>query len=199
MAGRTRVLRTNFRNTLQIHAVAERYRAATGGADPETMPEAYRDGPEPELFEGADEQELLDLLARSVGIFVDRLGYAPEDLCVLAPRESHLRVVGARLSREGRTSADIRDRDFDFGRAGSVRLSTMHSVKGLDFPVVLLYVPEFHPGHGALHVGTEDRMARNLVYTAVSRAMDCLAVFVPAGELHPTIGDLAACMTPGET
>jgi hypothetical protein len=193
IAGRTRILRTNFRNTVQLHEVAERYRCLSSGRDDENKPEAYREGPKPELFAAADEEEMLSLLARRITFFLNVLGYAPENLCIIVPRDEDIETVGSRLSAEGLCLSDIRGGGYDFSSSGSVRLTTMHSAKGLDFPVVLLYLPQFHVVSSSLDPATSERMARNLIYVAITRAMDHLNVFIKEGTTNPPVVDLASC------
>ncbi len=193
IAGRSRVLRTNFRNTVQLHTLAERYRKSIAGNDEENQPEAFREGPEPELFMGSDSPELMDLLVQRMAVYLEVLGYAPENLCVIVPREEDLKRVRQALSDSGLEVADIRENAFRFQGNQSVRITTMHSAKGLDFPVVLLFLPQFHVMNGSLDPATIDRMARNLIYVAMTRAMDHLSVFIREGTDNPALLDLAAC------
>ncbi len=193
ISGRTRVLKTNFRNTIQLHEVAERYRKASEGNDEENAPEAFREGPLPELFEGVDTEEMYSLLVSRIGIFLNALGYAPENICIVVPRDEELKQLRAKLSAEGLSLADIREKSFDFQETVSVRITTMHSAKGLDFPVVLLYLPQFNIMGSSLDPAASDRMARNLIYVAMTRALDHLNVFIRSGTENPALVDLAAC------
>jgi superfamily I DNA/RNA helicase len=193
IAGRARVLRTNFRNTVQLHELAERYRALSTERDAENQPEAYRQGPAPELFEAADEKEMLELLEGRVELFLKVLGYAPENLCVVAPGRDDVAKVEAHLAVKGFRASDIHADGYDFSGEGSIRITTMHSAKGLDFPVVLLYVPHFHVVGGGQDKETSDRMARNLLYVAMTRAMDHLNVFIREGTDNKSVVDLAKC------
>ncbi|MBL8966505.1 MAG: ATP-binding domain-containing protein [Spirochaetaceae bacterium] len=195
IAGRTRILRTNFRNTVQLHEIAERYRHVGSGVDDENQPEAFREGPVPELFESVDVNGMHGLLQQRIGLFLNSLGYSPENICVVVPRDDDLQAVKARLGAEGLPLVDIRDKSFDFQDCGSVRLTTMHSAKGLDFPVVLLFLPQFHVMNSSLDPSTSDRMARNLIYVAMTRAMDHLNVFLREGTENPALKDLASCFS----
>jgi superfamily I DNA/RNA helicase len=71
----------------------------------------------------------------------------------------------------------------------------MHSAKGLDFPVVFLFLPQFHVINNSLDPATSDRMARNLIYVAMTRAMDQLSVFIREGTDNPALIDLMACFS----
>jgi len=193
ISGRTRILRMNFRNTVQVHDVAERYRRCGPGVDDENQPEAFRDGPEPELFEGADTADMLGLLVDRIALFLDVLGYAPENLCVIVPGDDDMGTVKSHLSSQGLELSDIRDKGFDFASVGSVRITTMHSAKGLDFPVVLLFLRHFFMPKGSLDAAASQRLERNLIYVAMTRAMDHLNVFIRKDADSPAITDLAAC------
>ena len=142
ISGRTRVLRTSFRTTCPIQEVADRYRALTRREEEEPNPQAFREGPVPELYSAATRDEMDRLLLARVALFVDTLGYDPENVTVLAPTRGDVARIGQLLERRaGRAVANIHDEAFAFSQAGAVRLSTLHSSKGLDFPVVLLYLP----------------------------------------------------------
>jgi len=177
LGGRTRILKSNFRNTVQIHELAERYRSVDSCHDHENAPEAFRDGPVPELFQAAAPHGVLELLVQRIRLFTDTLGYEPQNIGILAPSSEALPLIRERLAPLGLTVANIKDPGFAFDSAGAVRFSTLHSAKGLDFPVVLLYLdqqPYFGSGYDDESV---DRMAANLVYVALTRAMDHLNVF----------------------
>jgi superfamily I DNA/RNA helicase len=58
-----------------------------------------------------------------------------------------------------------------------VRVSTLQSSKGLDFPVALLYLPSL-PISAEYDEAAADGLACNLIYVAMTRAKDNLNVFV---------------------
>jgi len=178
IGGRSRVLKINFRNSLPIHRLAETFRARSIGKDIELEPEAFRDGPEPELYVADKWPGPADILVKRIRLFTYTLGYSPENICVLVPTKIILGALRKRLTAEGFDNCSLLDSGFSFASEGSVRLSTLHSAKGLDFPVVLVYVPEppyFGTGYDPAMV---DTLTRNLMYVAMTRAMEHLNVFV---------------------
>jgi superfamily I DNA/RNA helicase len=181
VTGRSRVLHTSFRNTAPIHEVTEAYRRLSGLDDDEAEGlVAFRDGPPPELYMAPNRQDLMRLLLRKASLFIERLGYDPENLAVLAPTKTDLAALGDMLGHAGYQHANIRDDDFSFKQERTVRLSSLHSSKGLDFPVVLLFLPSLPPR--TEYDGKEgERLVRNLIYVAMSRAMDNLNVFTLEG------------------
>ncbi|AFG38368.1 3'-5' exonuclease [Spirochaeta africana] len=213
LQGRTRTLKLNFRSTAAIHEFAESYRhqelaaaAETSGNsaapdrhhqhhedDPQEIhpPEAFREGPVPELLCSSDKACLLEGIIDKAVFFVRRLGYDPENICLLAPRNADLEKLAAGLERHELPSMNIRDPQFNFTDEGVVRLSTLHSSKGLDFPVVLLYLPQlYHLSH--LDAATIETMERNLLYVACTRAMDHLVIALNPDSSSAAIRGLAA-------
>jgi ATP-dependent exoDNAse (exonuclease V) beta subunit len=181
IAGRSRVLRTSFRNTRPIQELADAYRSLTGiEEDDGTGAKAFREGPMPELHTAASRDELARLLLRRAALFMDALGYDPENITVLAPTRTDIATLGDLFGHAGYRHANIRDDDFSFAEPGTVRLSTLHSSKGLDFPVVLLYLPELPP-RGEVEQKAGLARVRNLIYVAMTRAMDNLNVFTLEG------------------
>jgi superfamily I DNA/RNA helicase len=181
IAGRSRVLHTSFRSTVPIHDVTEAYRKLSGLEDDEPgSTVAFREGPAPELYTAPDRQDLMRLLLRKASLFIERLGYDPENLAVLAPTKTDLAAIGDMLGHAGYQNANIRDEDFSFKHENTIRLSSLHSSKGLDFPVVLLFLPSLPPR--TEYDGREsEKLVRNLLYVAMTRAMDNLNVFTLEG------------------
>jgi hypothetical protein len=189
IAGRTRILRVDFRNTCAILAVAEKYRALAPGEPEEAASRAFREGPLPELYTASSREEMSRLLVRKTRLFVDSFGYDPENITILAPAKTDISMLADRLKQEGLSSANIRDEEFSFRTEGTIRLSTLHSSKGLDFPVVLLYLPGL-PAAGDYDEKASDTLLRNLLYVAMTRAMDSLNVFVMENPAEKPLRDL---------
>ena len=190
ITGTTRILRTNFRNTCQIHRLAEGFRrlGPEESWDAANEPIAFREGPPPELYEADSEQELLDLLVEKAELFIEDLGYDPGNIAVLVPRNREIDHVGNALAARGRGWVNVTDREFRFADQGNLRLCTLHSSKGLDFPVVLLYLP-YLPRRELYDEERTEKLVRNLVYVGMTRAMDCLDVFIRSHS-DPVIADL---------
>jgi superfamily I DNA/RNA helicase len=162
---------------VQVHRLAERYRQANTACDPENVPEAFREGPLPELFQAPDRAGLLELLVQRARLFVEILGYELQNIGILVPFNEDAAFIRERLAPLDLPLANIKDPEFSFEAAGSIRVSTLHSAKGLDFPVVLLFLdrpPYFGSGYDEESL---ERMTANIVYVAMTRAMDHLNVF----------------------
>ncbi len=173
-----RLLKTNHRNTIPIHKLAESWRRGglTPGESPGPESYPFREGPDPEIHQMDNPEALADLLTAKVRMYISDLGYDPEALGILCARSSHLEMMSEKLSSAGFDSALVKAGDFDFARRGVVRLSTLHSSKGLDFPVVLMYLPELPPAR-EIDPPYQDRLYRNLQYVAITRGMDAVEIF----------------------
>lgn len=191
IVGRTRILKTNFRNTCPIHDIAEFYRMAAGAGsfDEANVPKAFREGPVPELYQADTERELQELLLNRVVLFTDRLGYDPENITILAPTKIQIEALSGSLRGRGFEVANIRDDEFSFRQEKVIRLSTLHSSKGLDFAVVLLYLPGLSRS-SQYDEPAADKLLRNLIYVAMTRAMDNLNVFLLSQPVEPALRDL---------
>lgn len=189
LAGRTRVLRSNFRNTCPIAEAAEAYRML-GGEEGEQAAQAFREGPAPELYAADTRDALMRMVAQKAQLFTRRLGYAPENVAVLVPSKGDIPAITEMLSLKGLAAETIMEDRFSFSSRGTVRISTLHSSKGLDFPVVLLYLPSL-PARGSIDGKAADTLARNLIYVSMTRAMDILDVFLLDPPLEKPLQDLA--------
>lgn len=190
----TRILKTNFRNTIPIHDLAERFRKREGvHGDGTISPRAFREGPGPELYLSDDTEELYNHLMGKMLIFLRTIEYAPENITILAPGSAFLDKIGARLEAEGIDSVNIKDPDFDFGDTGRVRLSPLHSSKGIDVPVVMLFIPILFYSR---EIDDEEarNMAGNLLYVSMTRAMENLNIFAKGNTEDPVIRELIDLM-----
>lgn len=188
LSGYSRTVKTNFRNTLPIHRLAEKIRLGSDYSDTESCPAAFRNGPEPQIIRSVDTDKLYELLIGSLRILVGALGCDMENIAVLMPGNNLIRKMARTLQDAGFPSADIRDDSFSFTHTPGVRLSTIHSAKGLDFPVVLAFLPTLFGGE-SLDRQTAEKQRRNTLYVALTRAMENLMVFVKDGA-EGVLGEL---------
>lgn len=191
---RTKILRTNFRNSLPIHNLAERFRSLVDESyDGSISPRAFREGPVPELYLSDDTEELYNMLVDKVRIFVNTIEYDRENISILAPGGRFLEKIAAKLKEEGIDSVNIKDPDFDFHNRGSIRLSPLHSSKGIDMPVVMLFIPVLFYNR-ELESGESEKLLRNLIYVSMTRAMENLNIFTKKSTDDPVISDLIELM-----
>lgn len=193
--GRTSVLRVNYRNTAEILALAvacaegllQQGQAANdasagsgggagdgtgdGGADaaPIVMPTtAGRRGPLPVLLQARSEREEAEALAeRLQRAHAD--GRPLRDMAVLCRTKRSMPAIASALRRRGLAvdcQATTRGgiRGFDW-QADRIRMLTLHSVKGLEFPLVAIAALQELP---CADESLED--AQRLLYVGMTRA-----------------------------
>lgn len=193
-ASQTRILRTNFRNSLPIHNLAEKFRRKGSGVfDSVIAPKAFREGPNPELYMSGDTEELYTMLIEKVRIFVDTIEYDKENICILAPGGRFLDKITKILAEAGLESVNIKDHDFDFNSKGKIRLSPLHSSKGIDVPVLLLFIPVLFYNKDLNKIEAQT-LVRNLVYVSMTRAMENLNIFTKSDTEDPVLTDLIGLM-----
>lgn len=176
--GRTTILRLNYRNTLEILSLARAFahdllteRADDDDGIPLIAPESVgRRGPIPELARAADARDETRLLIEAVQDERSR-GRPWHDMAVIYRNQWEgdelaraLAGVGIPCSQaKGAGKHDL------FASGKTVKLLTMHSSKGLEFPYVII------PGLGALPRTNDDESAEaRLLYVAMTRATEQL-------------------------
>jgi superfamily I DNA/RNA helicase len=197
--GRTRLLKTNYRNTKEILEFAFRFLTA-GSLRAEDVPDlddesavippeaAERSGPMPELRLEAHARDTVRTTVEKVKAWVASHAH-PRGVAVLYASNSGP-AASQDLARALRSSGigvfwatDPQDKDARLRLAGSaepVVLCTVHSAKGLEFPRVVL-----------CEVGRRDddaETARKLAYVGMTRATTEL--FVVTETNNPLAGDL---------
>lgn len=195
--GRTGVLRMNFRSTRQIGQAAAAYLAG-GELDTEETGDAeyVHDGPEPAVracLTGADECALLaSYLPRAWRMF--HLGRG--SCAILTPTADAGKAIAAELTSRGIKATFMQGRDLDL-HSHDVKVLTLQSAKGLEFPVVTLagFQNAIYPKRQA---GISDEewhetldRERRTMYVGMTRAMRALLVAVPAGTTSPLLMDFA--------
>lgn len=173
--GRTTILKLNYRNTHQVIKVATAFAQellTEADAEEDGIPllaptSAGRSGAAPLLLElpgfGAEARYIAQRLKE-----LQNKGRAWKDMAVIY-RSGYM---GDRLMQTLR-AADIpfasltHARDEQNGAIDSVKLVTMHSSKGLEFPVVFVAGLGYMPGRER-----DEKEEARLLYVAMTRAMD---------------------------
>ncbi|MBI5269074.1 MAG: NERD domain-containing protein [Burkholderiales bacterium] len=181
--GRTSVLKLNYRNTAEVLSLALRCaQSLMGGGseevgDADAIPlvqpaSAGRRGDVPVWLEAQTPREEAELVAERVAAWLAE-GYGPADVAVLARTRAQLAPVEQALRRrklpvQAMSSRAVRS--FDWASA-SVKLMTLHSAKGLEFPAVHLAGLQMLP---LPDESMED--AARLLYVGMTRATRVLAL-----------------------
>lgn len=191
VVGNSRTLNMNFRSTIQIQEVAEKYRQLMKGFDKKNRPETFRIGAPVELHEEENQAEAFESMLDSVNMCIQSLGYEPENICLIAGKRDYLSALQGLLKEKLDLESDfVNSEDFSFAKKGVVRLATPQSCKGLDFPVVLYYLD--HRAHflNVYDEETADKMNRNMIYTAITRGSELLRIFMLKDSTSGPIDDL---------
>jgi UvrD-like helicase C-terminal domain/Nuclease-related domain/AAA domain len=175
--GRTTILRLNYRNTTEVLAVAYEFakeflkpEEAEDDGVPLIQPQsAGRHGPLPFFEQVTSLQAEVDLIAKRL-IELHREGRPWREMAVIY--RSHfigeevakrLRIASIPVDQQGKGK-----RKFQPGE-DSVKVMTIHSSKGLEFPVVAI------PGLGFMPNAKQDvKDEAKLLYVGMTRAMDHL-------------------------
>jgi superfamily I DNA/RNA helicase len=185
--GRSSRLRINYRTTEQIRSWAMRILHGVEvddldeGRDDERGYRSLLSGPEPEVhhFGGrAEEREFLAATIRSLA--AER---QPETICLVARTNSLIRDEYGPLLKNLSIPHQILDRGREKA-GGGVRLATMHRVKGLGFPVMLLAGLNARTmplriaslGDDPAALADHEERERSLLFVAATRARDRLIV-----------------------
>ena len=178
--GRTTVLKLNYRNTDEILGFAYRFACRylsphDEGEDhvPLVVPEsAGRHGPPPAVKIFSCYEEEARYVAHIFGRLHDEQGVAWSDMCVTyrsnwmgEKLQKAFQASGLPIQWLGNAKAK---KQFSPG-ADSVKLMTMHSSKGLEFPVVAVSGVGYMPGDGADKVSEA-----KLLYVAMTRSTEKL-------------------------
>ena len=178
--GRTTILKLNYRNTLEILAVARGFaselllgRPGEDDGVPLIAPEsAGRRGAVPELIRVDTAGAQLDLLIARLRDEHAR-GRRLSDMAVIFRNQWEGEKLHEALQRTGIASrlAEGAGKRTLFVVEDAVKLVTMHSSKGLEFPLVII------PGLGALpKPGKDEADEARLLYVAMTRATDRLVL-----------------------
>ncbi len=172
--GRTSVLRLNYRNTAEVLALAVHCAQSLLASDQRGEDEvqrvlpasAGRRGALPVLIEARNELDEAELIAQRVAAAIDQ-GLSAQDCAVLCRTRSLMQPIAKALAARkiALQSMDAQAfRGFDWSMP-SVKLVTLHSAKGLEFPLVVLAGLQSMPYEGE---SLQDEL--RLLYVGMTRA-----------------------------
>ena len=185
VTGRATVLRTNYRNTVEIIDAAARIVAADQFNDLEGEPTAgtreitvVRHGYEPIIVRPDDRHSLEVALTSQILSTIVHLAVPPGDMAVLVRTRAELDRYSSVLGRAGIPFVDLQD--YDGITSDRVKVGTFKRAKGLEFKFVLIpglradSVPPLWPGESEdSHRERAERERREL-YVGMTRARDGL-------------------------
>ncbi|NLN92812.1 MAG: UvrD-helicase domain-containing protein [Candidatus Hydrogenedens sp.] len=196
--GRSHKLRINYRTTEQIKnwALALLHGIDVddldGGIDDQAGYTSLFNGPEPDIHFFHSLHEEKDFLVQHCRELLSH-GRAEEDICVAARNARMLKTEYQPVLQEAGFNTAILDKDSDGSEPG-VRLATMHRVKGLEFPCVILagvnegVIPYQRKGIDDDPVAQQEHNVRerSLLFVAATRSRDSLTI-TSSGHASPFI------------
>ena len=192
--GRTRTLKRNYRSTFEIDRAAFDVLAPEADELLETSTSVHS-GPLPVLATGVAVDDEPAWAARFVRQMSRHLRMKASASAVLVPTRDIGERFTAGLNESGVPARFFAGRELDL-HADVVKVLTLHSAKGLEFPMVV--VAGFEPGTYPERANFEDedvylermRNERRLLYVGMSRAMRGLMVVRNAECTHEALCDL---------
>ena len=200
--GRTAILRKNYRNTRQI-AEAAAYlleqnvlmRSSSEYVDPEWT---QRQGPSPILVKAANTYGQIELVRERILDLVSDQIFRLSDFAVLCPTNQLCEQCQRELEQAGLRTVLHKDSDFDLLEE-RVKILTIHSAKGLEFPVVFLVgltVGVLPSTQGLQHAEAEEaqlyiEQQRTLCYVGMTRAAEALYLLTVKGAESRFVKELA--------
>lgn len=185
--GRTGVLRSNHRSTREIGEAAHSYLRGLDLDDPDEEQTYTLTGPKPTVRAVKAPYDESVLLSRFLTGAAREFRLGIGACAVLVPTEGLGRSVAAGLKETGVDAVYMTGRNLDLEHK-AVKVITLKSAKGLEFPVVALagFVRGPLPGvpKGVSAEELEESLARErrTMYVAMTRAMRALLVVAPAGK-----------------
>jgi hypothetical protein len=179
--GRTTILKLNYRNTLEVLAVARAFSEdllSERNEDDEGIPlvspeSAGRRGPMPVLLQASSPKSEAILIAEQILDARDQ-GRSLSEMAVIYRRDHQIASIQEQLKQRGiefRVANDQASKRTLFAGGAAVKLVSMHSSKGLEFHTV------FIPNLGGLPLPKEpEEEEARLLYVAMTRATDRLVM-----------------------
>lgn len=200
--GRSSKLRINYRTTEEIRSWATAMLRGMdvddldGGRDDDAGYKALLSGPKPEVHHFPTREKEQDFLGERLKELLK--DHKPEDICLVARTTKQVKEDYQAMLKRLAVPHTLLEKNRE-AAGGGVRLATMHRVKGLEYPVMILagvnsrtvplYVAsvEGDPTSKAEH---EDR-ERSILFVAATRARDRL-IATSWGTPSPFLASFAA-------
>ena len=192
------MLRRNYRSTEEIVRAASE---VLGEVTPEDGPgpQGGIHGPVPILLKDVSPEKESEWVARFIRQMASHLRMKISSAAVLVPSNEVGAAVAEELRLAGLQATFFRGRDLDL-KADVVKVMTLYSAKGLEFPVVAIAGFRAGSSRSRESFGDDEAYAewlgnqRKVLYVGMTRAMRGLMVSVPSGCEHE-----ALCVLSGES
>jgi superfamily I DNA/RNA helicase/mRNA-degrading endonuclease RelE of RelBE toxin-antitoxin system len=191
--GRTGVLKTNHRTTKEIAEAAVNYLANGAMEDEEILGTYVHSGPQPLVRSVATLRDQAELLVRFFKEAASTFRLGLSACAVLVPTEKAGKDLAGSLIHLGVRAEFMTGKTLDLN-ATHVKVITLKSAKGLEFPIVSLagFLGSPYPiiPAGSQQVAIEEIMSRErrTLFVGMTRSMRALLVVVPSSTTSPLLG-----------
>lgn len=179
--GRSHILKLSYRSTQPLSRLATNFLEHLPVDIPDrTGTASERFGLVPRLvrYPGRDKSnDYFQSLIDSLEFYRKVLDYDLASLAILAPSKQNLDDIRTKLEDKNYPVTLVQDSSEWMNEEG-IRLCTIQSAKGLDFPVVITVIPKL-PYDANIDDETRHAQKASLVYVAITRAMENLTVILP--------------------
>lgn len=191
VSGRTRLLTRNYRSTRQISEAAAELLLNTDAGDNESLQQEYRhQGIRPRIAGFDSENEQVAWIVQELYRAARELRLPLGAAAILVPNNHVAEEIAALARVHSLPARYMRRQEIDI-RSPEVKVITMHSAKGLEFPIVCVPFLSNQMIPGQLNSQDESaaqeqlNTARRLLYVALTRAMRVLILSYP--KQNPSI------------
>jgi len=191
--GRTTTLTTNYRSTREIAEAAHSYLIMGAAAiDAEETLAHVRHGPQPAIRMMLHNEEEYQSLATFLFNAMETLHFGLSMCAVLCPTSKSGKAIAAALRTHGIPARFFPSQELNLD-SPEVKVLTLHSSKGLEFPIVALAGFRGSRYAQAYDNLSEDEQAetitkhRRLLFVGMTRAMRMLLVLIPAEATSPVL------------
>ncbi len=199
VAGRTLVLRRNYRNTQQIAAACKQILAGTAAGDPECLNQqsSPHTGDCPTLFLVDDPVQEVEAIHKAFTDAARQFRLPVHGGAVLCPSTQIGKAIAQQLIDRGLKAKFISGKQIDIN-APYIKVLTLHSAKGLEFPFVAVVglqkgrLPYINASIPLEETPAAIDQQRRLFYVGCSRAMRTLMVCSSIKFPSPFLDSLTA-------
>ncbi len=197
VAGRTRILRRNYRSTRQIAAAATDILAPVSGVDKDVMQQEYvHSGPKPVVYGADGTTDQWRWIGDQIYEAARKLRLPVNAAAVLVASANVGEPLAAALSDRGLPARFMNSREFDLDEP-CIKVTTLHAAKGLEFPIVVVAhveagrLPIDSPAIDPEELAAHEEGQRRLFFVGCTRAMRHLFVTYDRAMPSPFMADLS--------
>jgi superfamily I DNA/RNA helicase/mRNA-degrading endonuclease RelE of RelBE toxin-antitoxin system len=182
VAGRTRILRRNYRSTREIGQASAELLTEADGLDSEAVQQTFvHIGPPPAIYAADGAADQARWLATEIRQAAQDLHLPINAAAVLVPSNSLGKAFADLLTEHGLPARFVSGKNVQLAER-CAKVMTLHSAKGLEFPIVALAhveadrLPRETEATDAQDIAEHHQAQRRLMYVGCTRAMRYLFV-----------------------